>query len=182
MTNVLYEVEQISWFVVATINYFPVPSVSTKYFAQPCSRIAYFFITIRCKHTFSTGCMFSCNCVLRTSWFCSNPSNPHSPNLYPRKLEREQTDFLSCCRSDQWKNYKLTNEENLGCQFTIDFPQIINLSKLLTTETMNLWLFYFLICKRYWSICKKNCLGSLGWNSRTITMSFCHKEENNRFN
>lgn len=98
----------------------------------------FFFITIRCKHTFSTGCMFSCNCVLRTSWFCSNPSNPHSPNLYPRKLEREQTDFLSCCRSDQWKNYKLTNEENLGCQFTIDFPQIINLSKLLTTETMNL--------------------------------------------
>lgn len=91
---------------------------------SPAQELLIFFITIRCKHTFSTGCMFSCNCVLRTSWFCSNPSNPHSPNLYPRKLEREQTDFLSCCRNDQWKNYKLTNEENLGCQFTIDFPQI----------------------------------------------------------
>ena len=55
---------------------------------------------------------------------------------------------------------------------TIDFPQIMDLSKLHTTEAINLWpflLFYF--TQMLLDNLQRICLGGLGWSSRTVTQS-----------
>ena len=48
--------------------------------------------------------------------------------------------------------------------FTIDSPEIIDLSKLHATETIILLpIFIVLTCKSHWSICNKFAINLQGW-------------------
>lgn len=104
MSSCCSRLSEISWFRSGTINYFPVPSALAIYFTQLRLIIAYFLIAIRCKHTFSTVCMFCCNWPLRTSGNCSNLSNMFTARVFIHASynENKQTNMVKWSMSQFW--------------------------------------------------------------------------------